>query len=124
VRLLVAVIAVTAVLGTLFYTGRVKLPFLAPTAAAASRDVKNHLEAVADHGELKRPSSVTCHRSHAIDYAKKQVAFGFSGAYTCSVTWVDGSEDDFCFMADGSRTVAASLPSSCEAAADGGWGRR
>jgi hypothetical protein len=124
VRLLLAAIAVTAVCGTLFYTGRVKLPFLAPTAAAASRDVKNHFEAAADDGEVKqRPRSVSCDRSHAIDYAKKRVAFGFTAAFSCSVTWADGSEADFCFLAKGSRTVAASLPSSCEAAAEGGWAR-
>jgi hypothetical protein len=123
VRLLVAAVAVAAVFGTLFYTGRVKVPFLAPTAAAASRDVKDHFEMRADHGATKRPRSVTCDRSHAIDYAKKRVAFGFSAAYSCSVTWVDGSENEICVMADGSRTFAASLPASCEAAAKGGWAR-
>jgi hypothetical protein len=117
----VGAIALTAVLGTLVYTGHVTLPFLAPTEAAATRDVKNHLEAAADHGHLKRPRSVTCHRSHAIDHAKKLM--DFSGSYTCNITWVDGSKQDACYIARGSRTVAGSLPSSCEAAAEGGWGR-
>ena len=110
-----------AVFGALFYTGRVKLPLLAPTDAAATRDVKDRLEWSADHGNSKRPRSVTCHRSHAIDYVKKEI--GFSGAYTCNITWVDGSKQDACYMANGSRTTARSVPSTCEAAAAGGWGR-
>jgi len=123
VRLLVAAVAVTAVFGTLFYTGRVKVPFLAPTEAAATRGVKDRLEWKADHGYSKRPRSVTCDRSHAIDYAQKRSGFKFSATYSCSVTWVDGSENELCVMADGSRTYAASLPASCEAAAKGGWAR-
>ena len=63
-------IAIAAVLGTLHYTGRVNLPFLAPTEAAAAREIKDYLGTAADYGESKRPSSVTCDRSHAIDYAK------------------------------------------------------
>jgi hypothetical protein len=94
------------------------LPFRAEGSSAAARDVKHLLDMASEHGHGKRPGDVSCSRSHALDYVNT-----FSASYNCTVGWMSGGSDQLCVFSRGSRAFAASIPGSCENAAQRGWGR-
>jgi hypothetical protein len=112
-------------LGLLVYSGRITVPFIGNSPAAS---LKRSLNAeMKEHGDDRRAKSANCSRSHALDSLKGR-DFGahgvqFKGAWSCDVTWSDGTTAEFCQLKWSKNPGFGRISASCEAAARGGYGR-
>jgi hypothetical protein len=118
---------VIAVLGVAFliYSGRISLPFMGTSAAASLKSSLN--SQMKSTGDERRADAVKCSPSDALDYLKGAVTVRngvrFERAYSCNVTWSDGTTAEFCQVKLSKNPMMGQIGASCEAAARSGWGR-
>lgn len=120
----IGIIIGAVALAFLIYTGRVTLPFFEPSAAASLKsNLNRQLEGT---GDARRADSVKCSSSHALDHLKEAPipnGVRFKGAYSCDVTWSDGTTAQYCQLDFSKNPQLGLLTSSCESAARSGWGQ-
>lgn len=109
----------------LVYSGRITLPFMGFSAAASLKSSLN--SQMKSTGDDRRADAVTCSQSDALDYLQGAVTIRngvrFERAYSCDVTWSDGTTAEFCQVKLSSSPTMGLIGASCEAAGRRGWGR-